>query len=426
MKKSKITFGVIAAIFIVVCLAAFFLFGNRDQTPADDTVPGNETLADTGEIMDSPPIGNIPATGEATKPTLSQPAVTTPAVQDGVTEIKLNPNVTMYKVDKDPNEVIDRTDEYDPNDPEFTADEVYNYCYSSEGRVYRNDKVITIEIYDALEDFTHSISFGFITGGCNRFLYLNPTINSEYATHYAFHFKTVSDAGVVETIQSEDSIKTVKHYTVLRALDQRMPANYLDSRHPGTVWYTPSSLDGTSYVDCVVMTLNGDWIATIRIHIAKDPTDGSYSIVNLENKNLMQDDAEPYLTDAAIQYLYETSRDLLEDPEQIQIYRYTLDKEIMIDNFIMEYRDYSTGLYYDYFHQDGNVLPVESREATKGNPIIAVTYRKFTTTMVLTLYFEVYAAPTENFTGLYNYIGRDESYYRTIQSMQNNGYPGLN
>lgn len=419
MEKSKKIFIIISIVVMVLCIVVFMLSNKNNNQPA---VVVTFPLA-TGDTASEG--GPTDTAGTQPIPTIQNPPATAPTIPEESIEVKLSPNVTMLKVEKDPNEIIIRTDEYNPEDPEFTEDEVFAYHYSGEGRVYRNDKVITIEIYDALEDFTHSISFGYITGGCNRFLYLNPTINSEYATHYAFHFTRVSDAGVIQSIRSEDNIKKVKHYSILRALDQRTPANYIDPHHPGTVWYTPSALEGTQYIDCVVMTLNGDWIATIRIHIAKDPADGTYSIVNLENKNLMQDDAKPYLTEQAVQYLYEASRQMIDNPQQLGLYHYTLKEDVLLENFIMEYRDYSTGLYYDYFYLHGSVVPVQTREHTKGNPVIAVTYRHFTSTMVLTLYYEVYTPPSGNNPGVYKYIGRDETYYRTIKSMNNKGYPGL-
>lgn len=433
MKKSKIVFAVIAILAVALCVAAYFLLGrgSSNSSGASSINPSNAVGGDvTGPAAtsDNPYIDETlpPSTSDSSgSETATDPDATTSPSVDGT--VTLGPNVTMQKVDKDPNEVIVRTDEYNPDHPEFTADEKYNYFFSSEGHVYRNDKVITINAYDAMYDITIPISFGYITGGCNRFLYLNPTVESDLADQYGFHFTSASNAGFVETIRSTDNIRTVKNYSLLRALDQKTPANYVDITHPGAVWYTPTSLDGPIYVDCVVMTMTGDWFATIRIHIAKDPADGTYSIVNLENKNLLQEDAQDLLPQKELDAICELAGDVLKDPQTLHMTYVNFE----IDNtpkerFLVEYRDASTSLYYNYFIPAGGFQAQLSKEYVY-NPVIAVTYRHFMMSSALTLYFEIVIPHTDTEPGVYNYLGRDYPYYGDIFRMQQqNGYPDIN
>ena len=89
--------------------------------------------------------------------------------------------------------------------------------------------------------------------------------------------------------------------------------------------------------------------------------------------------------------------------------------------FMMEIRDYITGTYHSLYYQKGN--PV-AKPALKDlfAPVVAVTYRDWTTPYAMTMYFQVLRPATIFEPAIYQYIGRDSHFYPTLEIVRSNGY----
>ena len=422
MKKSKQIFGLIAAVIMAVCLLVILLFGGPGNQASQEQPPST-TPADTAPVPEStePEESNAPYIPE-----------------HGVSGIRntytLADNVTITQVPKDPNEVIHAYAPIAKDDPEYLGnDENYE---TAEGKVYRNDKIISIDLFDELTGQEMKISFGYITGTVNRFLYLNPVVEtSETTPRYGFYFSPMPAGGNVLTlpvIYANEEERLTAHrgcynFQVGRALDQREIAGYQDPKHPGTVWFTPAPIESDLWIDVLVYQLAGDLRATLRLTIAKDP-DGTYSIVNLENKNLLQtyEEAESKFTKDELAYIYNIGKTTVENPDIVK-FDAVGNAEVTVERMIIEYRNEQTGLYYPFFipaDRSGGFYASSAKYAD--GPILAVTVRHIcSVTSVTTMYFRIIKMPTEREHGKYEYIGRDFLFAESSQALSSQGYPGM-
>lgn len=417
MKKSKLIFAVLAAAILILCLVLTFA-GKRHE---------EEQTAAT--------VGTTPTESEETEPPLPMSDIIIGELVDPHHH-EIPENVRINKVEKDPNEVIRPYEPIPEGDPEYIVfSHGQNYA-SPEGRVYRNDKTISIDLFDELEGITRTITFGHITGECNAFLYLNPVCETESEPNekYGFYFKPiVSNGGFVGTISDESiyeseearmaALQANRNFTVRRALDQWDVAGYIDPQHPGTVWFTQTPLDGNLWLDVLVYEMSGDMVASLRLTISKG-LDGTYSIVNLENADLIQNCENPKyeLNKDEVGYLYTQAMETLQNPEMVK-FGTTSQVELCIERVIMTYRDSYNGLYYPHIVPAEGGGVVESHKLLT-EPVIAVTVRNYHgATAAVTLYFRVVYPHTDTEHGLYEYIGRDFLTYQTMDALISQGCP---
>lgn len=421
MRKSKKVFAIICA--VVAAVVAMVLLLNRD----------NDTPSSSGQNKPAPvtPTEVVGPYGDITNPTL--PAATTPSAPtnptepDHVEEITAGKNVTIYKVPKDPNEVIDYDMRITPEHPEYMEAEYGGYYISTEGKVYRNDRVISIDVYDPDKDVTRKISFGYITGKCNRFLYLNPIVDDDNC-QYSFRFQDYQtrdnkSGGIIEIVSPIEADPKSPSYVTYVAADQRIDALYKEPNYPGVFWYTTGPLDGPIYISCQVLTATGDPVALLRLVITKDPSDGTYSFANIINCNIMQENpADSIIPDADIEVLYQLACETLKDPETLGLYQYQI-MEVPYEpkHFMMEIRDYTTGTYHSLYYPKGQSV---AKPAYKDlfAPVVAVTYRGWSNTYALTMYFHVLRPATITEPAIYQYMGRDSHFYPTLEIVRSNGY----
>lgn len=419
MKKSKRIFTILAVIVLGICLLCS-LFLKSDE--AEPTTPPTTAATET----------DIPATEDPDAPIL--PTSEVPWKAETYTPAE---NVRINQVEKDPNEVIRAYEPIGPDDPEY-LEFGSDTLATIEGKVFRNDKTISIDIFDEFTGDTMTFTFGYITGECNRFLYLNPRYEQgeEDKYYYGFQFSPMlSNGGSVITLPQEFATeeerkeyrKEASNFTCQRALDENEVANYCDPTHPGTVWFTQTPIEGDVWLDCRVYTLSGDLLATLRLTIAKD-ADGTYSIVNLENKNLLQtyEEEDAQFSKDELAYIYEHARDVILDTEKIGVAIDSSNMDLSIERCIMEYRDQYTGMYYSYFvpKEKPPVLVYASSYDYDDEPMVAVSVRQYgMMPTAVTLYFRIVKAPTAEEHGIYEYLGRDFLLYSTREALASQGCP---
>ena len=419
MKKSKLIFGLIALIIIVLCLIIL-------ADPARDNTLGGADNPTTPGSQISPPV-------DPSDPDASTDPLPTSKPFDFST-IEIADNVTINQVEPNPNEVIAIGAPITSDDPEYmnSGSDTYN---TAEGKVYRNDKTISIDIFDEMTGETHTITFGYITGECNRFLYLNPVVEQEevnYHYKYGFFFKGMPGAGSIITLPQEYASEAEEresktysvNFTVGRALDMREVSTYQDPTHPGTVWFTQMPLSGSLWIDVICYRITGDIMATLRLTIAKGP-DGSYSIVNLENLNLLQtyQEEDSLFTKEELGYIYSMAMDVFGDPARLQSNIRGTVEDYTIERCIIQYRDEHSGFFYPYIVPPENGIYIES-SLYEHSPVVSVTVRRHLASAIsCTMYFQVIKPPTEDTHGVYEYIGRDFTHYTDMDILITSGYP---
>ncbi len=423
MKESKKLFSIIAIAVVVICAVVMLIRRSHSIITVTDYTEGTYY-----QIMPEDGIVDI-SKDPKPAPQPTEPATNnTPTIPDNASEITAGKNVRIYKVPKDPNEQIDRDINIPADHPELTDAEEGGYFFSAEGKVYRNDRVISIDVYDDLQEITRTISFGYITGKCNRFLYLNPIVEDNDC-QYSFRFQEYQSdtqiGGTVEVISPEEVDLSSPSFVTYVAIDQKIEALYKDPNYPGVVWYTSGALEEPVYISCQVLTAAGEPVALLRLVITKDPEDGTYSFSDIINCNIMQENPDnSIIPDSDIKVLYELACDTLYTPEKTGLHwMQASGRHFDPTEFMMEVRDYHTGMYHQQYYPKGIGT---TRPAYKDlcSPVVAVTYREFSILHSLTMYFRVVRPATHNEPAVYEYIGRDSARYSTLEEMQSNGYIG--
>lgn len=416
MKKSKLIFAIVAAVIFILCIVVMMFSDPNDSNTALEV---SDPTSESTEQREPLPMESIYV-----------------EYPDNPHEFTIASNVRINQVEKDPNEIIHYNEPVLEGDPEYIAFKQGKNYGSAEGKVYRNDKTISIDIFDEYLGKIVTFTFGYVTGQCNTFLYLNPVCEQATADYqYGFYFNVMpSSGGSVVTIpqeyDTEEALKKAQraatNFTVLRTLDQRSIAEYVDPQHPGTVWFTQTPMSGSFQINCIVYQMGGDFVASLDLTISKD-SDGTYSIVNLQNNNLLQLYSEP---DAAFSkdelgYIYTKVVEVMDDPDLIQIAS-SNTSELSIERTIMEYRDSSTGLYYQYFVPSNSHLYAQTSDYLLDGPVVAVTVRQYQGFATgVTLYFRIVKPATDSAHGTYEYIGRDFLYYNFMETLINQGYPAF-
>lgn len=205
-------------------------------------------------------------------------------------------------------ETIWREAVLDPNDPENIDDQFPEYGnpdFSVEGKVYANDRKISIEIPSKWNDKPITISFGYISGGYNQYLYLNPVCSMGDSANPIGIYTTVRkdtservftrnpkmECKVPNDIYSGDNPTSwVHNYAIIgQTYDNLASAEYTDITTPGLMWFTSSPLQSDfgevyfRFLDLNSSTL----IALVKVVIAKNPTNGTYYLHHAENMDLL-------------------------------------------------------------------------------------------------------------------------------------------
>lgn len=411
MNKSKLVFAVITVIVIIGCLICFLAFGGFKKPQAEanpeQATTGTENAIHIPENVPQPPLNLDP---------------TDPS-------INISETVTINQVKKDPNEVIERNPITDASHPEVLEIETTSPMMSAEGSVYRNDKEISIDIMDAKYGDKLTFTFGYITGSCNRFLYLNPQFKRNDEPLNAdifFKFSQPYGGGTVTTcgIPAEENAENelFLNYTFFRSLEERTVSGYVDPKHPGAIWFTQTPLDNNIYIDVQAHYGQGGLFATMRLTIAK-AEDGTYSIVDIDNRNLLTNGENDLYSKSELAYLVKVADTTFRTPGATNFYSTLfVDKHFQVEDCIIEQRDAATGLYYNEF------LPYQGSEWTKDYaesqiPIMAVSYN-WAGLPTQTMYFYVINEPTATTHGTYQYIGHDFPLYATLELLRGYGYDG--
>lgn len=407
MNKSKKIFIITAAVICLIVIVPLLFTTHKS---------GQETHAEEESKV------NVPQTEYPTRPADSWkevPIATLP-------EIKLEEGVSIQQAEKNSDEVIDRDPYTSEDHPEYIdgAEDLLSH----EGKVCRNDKVISIDIMDDRKGDFYTISFGHITGECNRFLYLNPTVvRNDYQKSFFFHFR-VPALGGGRIVSPQDTRATEYEdgvsYVFDRAIEQRNRGCFDNFQSPGVVWYPDMPLTDPVSVDCIVAYGSGIYLATLRLTIAKDPEDGTYSIVNVENQNLIQepDPEHPEYTPSELQYLVDLTKSVHTDFEKTGI-KVDANEEIRMEHCLIEYLDQTSGLHFNQFIPARGKDPYCYTYLNMGMPIMAVTYNSYGVAPY-TYYYQVIKEPAEGEHGDYQYIGLDYPLYQTEQNLKSYGWDG--
>ena len=474
MRKSKIVFGIIAAVVVLACLLCFIFLGDKEpqattKDPDSNTVQSGTYEEDTiSEETEDPMIESdeIPWYDEDDGKTMLYPTenydddwdtrptewyeipIAETFIEDGqvyyipvvdpnedsydpdamvppkeTEPIEIGDDVTIRQAKKDPNEVIDRTIILDPSHPDVLAVEESSPMMSPEGVVYRNDKEISIEVADRLRGKTYTFTFGHITGKCNRFLYLDPKlkIDGEPESNIYFRFETPTGGGL-DTCNMENPPGDMNNYSFFRTYDDGHVATFINNKNPGTIWFTQMPLNEPVYINVQAYHSISGLFASLRLTIAK-AEDGTYSIVDLDNNDIFASGDYGVFTDAEIEHLMEMATKTYLDKESTGISIQTSENfKLTEENCLFEIRQPEEGLYFNQFvPYSGTNLT--SYYADFGVPILTITVRSYGG-VGMTMYFWVVEEPTATGHGTYQYLGRDFRNFKTIKELTGQGYTG--
>lgn len=407
LKSALMLAGAVLVLVLIICLGEM---NNRKFTEVPSTDDSGPSLIDP-DTFD--PNSQIPTINTTTPPLNSYEPV---EYGKNITVI-INPKIKEAMIDRDPT--------VSPSHPEYIESYIGGGSFSApEGKVFKNDRVWTIDIQNNTTGEWMTFSFGAAQGEYNRFLYLNPArVTTEPGINGFFHFKPSSGTllNLAQTYENKKEMLSVyDSFTVRRAMDQITVAEYESPMYPGTVWYTDAPLNGPVYIDVICYFGQGPIAAILRLWIDKDE-DGCYYIASLENHDLYLQ-RDPIFTTAELYHIYErVDADIL-DSELTGMH--TLDGSWSCEDFFFDYREAGAGCYYDYFLMSGAGGATASKDY-RGYDIMAVTLRNNGSIQSITMYYRIIALPYGDTHGVYQYLGRDYPYNATIQELQNSGYPGF-
>lgn len=227
-KQKIITIG--SAIIAVVGIAVIAILGWNNADPGNPPTKPPAILENITPAVTESPIPTIPIDP-------SQPAATEPPIE-------LGHNVSVYINPVPDDFVIDRNADISPSHPEYIENTTGGGPYSShEGVVYKNDRVISIDVFDYETADIVTFQFGVALGECNRFLYLNPVRLEGIDTQMQCAFRFKASKGFIiqapkEYGSKEEMYAQCNSFATRRTVDLASPAEYTDPMHPGTVWFT--------------------------------------------------------------------------------------------------------------------------------------------------------------------------------------------
>ena len=411
--KNKRLFSAIALIAAVAILVLIICLGeanNRQYTDPKDTENTGSSLID---LSTQPSDSIIPTINTDSNSNLTYDPI----------ELGKNVTVTINPAIEDAE--IDREPYVDASHPEYIESYIGGGSFSaSEGKVFKNDRVWTVDIQNNTTGEWMTFSFGLGLGEYNRFLYLNPVrISSDPDINGYFRFKA-SKGTLLDLAQTYENKKEMfamhDSFSVRRAMDQLSIAEYTSPMYPGAVWYTNAALEDPVYVDVICYLGQGSIAAVLRLWIDKDEN-GCYYLAALENQDLyLQDDS--VFTTGELYHIYEMADADIVDYELTGMR--TTDGDWSVEDYFFDYREAGSGPYYDYFLPSGKASADESKNY-RGYDIMAVTLRYNGVTHSITLYYRIITMPYDWNHGVYQYLGRDYHYNSSIDVLQGSGYPGF-
>ena len=218
------------------------------------------------------------------------------------------------------------------------------------GKIYVNDKVLSIDIPVDADGITHTYQFGVdMEGqGPNKYLYINPyCADATLEKKYGYYMKA-SKGGLAMSHQfsCEEAAAHVaadSNVIIESTYDLQYPASFHSKTDPGAIWFSPTGVDDPDniWVDIRVIELASfRMIATMRLTITQNP-DGTYALSSVENKNLKQNNALdiPEMALGAVQH---TAMDTLRSGDVM----YLASDEYGDERFIIERLEESDGSYF--------------------------------------------------------------------------------
>ena len=409
LTKKKVTSALagVAAVAALVCII-FLGERNNDQYSEPSQKDTRPTLFDPSSDPTDTPIPTIDIGGDDN--------TYDPVVIGDDVKISINPAIK--------NAEIDRSPDVTPDHPEYIESYLGGGSFSGrEGKVYKNDRSVSIDVQNSQTGEWTTYSFGLSLGEYNRFLYLNPIRNSGNPDIKGY-FRFFASRGLfLDLSQSYDNKKEMlashDNFTVRRAMDQLAVADYTSPMYPGAAWFTSGPLDEPVYIDTICYHGQGSIAAILRIWIDKDEN-GCYYIATIENRNLYLKN-DPIFTASEIYYIYEMADADIVDNDLTGL-RVT-DKDWKVEDYYYDYRKAGSGPYYQYFLPAGKAAAAASKKY-RDNDIFAVTLRYNGVTHSITLYYRIIAMPYEGNHGVYKYLGRDYHYNASISELRDMGYPG--
>jgi hypothetical protein len=400
-KNKKILIAVIAVIMAVICV--ILILPKEDNEDRDHTSSHKKPIG-SGSFF--------------------------PSIQEqaDLSSISLSDDVTVQQIPVDP--VSDRTTIFPESHPEYVEMDAPVSCDA--GCVFANDKTISIKITNPNTGITNEISFGYITGKCNRFLYLNPCGKSNLGKGtFIFKFSKPSQ-GSIHTVGAEvKSILGATDLIMYRVLDKEhvKKGGYTDAQHPGIFWVASDTKGSPiTYIDVLVMNSNGQYLATLRLTILYDRKAGTFSIVDLDNRDLNTTPNKTKYTEGERQYILTLAQEAAKDPKLMYLKEEAMKAfktDQTLQETIMDLRDHTSGLYFDELNNAPDTDSSFSSDYTeKGEQVIAVTLKNYYPPLHCTLYFQVIKPPSASNHGVYKYIGRDFLLFNSYDNLVADGYTG--
>lgn len=408
-KKLKTALALAAAVVVLVLIICLGELNNRQYSDPSGTEGTGVTLYDPYAQNTISPIPTIP---EGPSPNVTYDPI---ELGKNIT-VTINPAIEDASIDRDPYVTSSH--------PEYVESYVGGGSFSaSEGKVFKNDRIWTIDIQNNTTGEWLTFTFGSALGEYNRFLYLDPVrVSSDADVNGFFHFK--ASAGIVlDFSQSYEKPKQMlaEHdsFSVRRAMDQLAVAEYISPMYPGTVWYTNGPLEEPVYVDVICYYGQGSIAAVLRLWIDKDDN-GCYYIASVENGDLYLQDDKTFTT-KELYHIYEMADVDILDHELTGIR--IVDGNWSVEDYFFDFREAGSGPYYDYFLPHGKASADASKDFRSYN-IMAITLRYNGAAQSITLYYQIITMPYSDQYGVYKYLGRDYPHNTSIGDLHNAGYPG--
>lgn len=404
MKKSKIIFAVAVGVAIVLCAVLLLSKDSPSNVPSSE-----ETTSFTTTGPDTPNVSDATTDNIGTE---SVPTEEDTIASDG----PASSEATADTVPTETKPIILAPDFITTTLP---TDHIADTLPSSSG-FYKNDRTVSIDIYDAATRKTYTISFGLVNDAESAFLCLNPAITP---TDKTFTFCLNFSCGAGEVVSISGNADGEEIYSFYRTLDDAVPATYQNSAAPGTIWYTTDRNLQQTWIDVRVYRSCCDMFATLRLTIKRD-TSGAYYLAGIENLNMLDEGVESELTSAELDYLLSLYETDVRNTENIYC---AVPESSLIQRKYMccQWRDSGLGTYYDYFTTKGKQVVYCDRSDYSDKPVIAITLRfHLASRMIMTVYYQVEQMPTQDSHGVYTFIGFDPWSFSTKEELGRLMYPG--
>lgn len=370
-------------VFLCLLAGTTLLFSACGQTTDDKELTQEEIdslIAEYGivtEITEPPTIPELYISPEG-----FDPAPVAPEQQSDEYESKILSIATNMQ----PSDTIWRNYALDPSDPE-NLDNFYEEgspFISEEGKVYANDRILSIDIPSFNSSETYSFTFGYITGEYNSFLYLNPTCSLAEEGRPIGYYASVENYEQGEVFSRNERIEcnvpadhvsqgenVCNYWIPNQSYDILASATYTGATTPGLAYFTSKPLEEEYAIVNIraVDLCRSTTIAIIRLYIAKNPDLNTYYLHHAENANLLQTGPNVFLTQDMIDSALEQTKTMLEEGTIYHITDYSKDAI-----FLMEYLNEDRSYYFDTVCPIyANNLPATMPSYKLTLPAIAVT-----------------------------------------------------